>query len=59
MYHKLMNGEMGPAWTPEMIGRLTPIQVMCMVCKSPPRREMLDPEGAFKEYERAQKAWRE
>ena len=59
MYHKFMNGGMGLGWTPEMIGKLTPIQVMCIVCKSPPRLGEVDPADALEEAKRAGDRWRE
>ncbi len=59
MYHNLMNGGMGPAWTPEMIGKLTPLQVMCMVCKSPPKPGETDLADAMEVAKQAELAWRE
>ena len=58
MYHKLMNGGMGLGWTPEEIGKLTPVQVMCMVAESPAKLLMGDPEDAVEESRLAIKRWR-
>ena len=58
MYHNLMNGGMGPAWTPEMIGKLTPLQVMCMAIKAPLQPGASDPDDVIKEATRAAEAWR-
>jgi len=58
MYHRLMNGGMGLGWTPEMIGKLTPIQVMCLVLKSPPKPGAVDIVDAREAIAKAESAWR-
>lgn len=57
MYHKLMNGM--PAWTPEQIGRLTPLQVMCMAKKEPPRPSMSDETDYAEVLRQQQEAWKD
>jgi len=58
MYHRLMNGGMGPGWTPEMIGKLTPIQVMCMASKTPPKFGEVDAADAMEAAKQAEESWR-
>jgi hypothetical protein len=53
-----MNGGMGPGWTPEMIGKLTPIQVMCMACKKPPSLNSCELDDQMKAAREAEEAWR-
>jgi hypothetical protein len=56
MYHKLMNS-MSP-WTPEEIGKLTPMQVACIACKEPPKPGIDDPDDYVAEMKRREEAWR-
>ncbi len=58
MYHNLMNGGMSLGWTPETIGRLTPVQVMCLVMKDPPRPGAVDPADAIETARKAEEDWR-
>ena len=53
-----MNGGMSLGWTPETIGRLTPVQVMCLVMKDPPRPGAVDPADAIETARKAEEDWR-
>jgi hypothetical protein len=41
-------------WTPEMIGKLTPLQLLCLAQERPPRGGR-----SLDEYELAERAWGE
>ncbi len=47
-----------PAWTPEMIGKLTPIQLQCMAHKRPLGSSMITEAAEFLDIvEREEQEW--